>query len=133
MSEKEMKKEEFYKYLADLEKMSKTQLIMIKSVCEGLIGQNDLPGYSGDWFKPYTITTNNSDIPNCCKNCPSYKEGAVCCCVLPYLEQNRTGSPWPIRTVTTSNTDDININPNTIVTSGEYTPKVNAKIKYPRS
>lgn len=116
---KEMKKEDFYKYLADLENLSKTQLIMVKSVIEGMLKE------PYDTVFPYTYIlpkNNNDNIPNCCKNCPNFKVGAVCHCTLPYLEQFRDPlpqqytSPLPGRVITTDGTG-IYTEPNTVITS----------------
>lgn len=117
--DKEMDKESFYKYLADLEKLSKTQLIMVKSVIEGLLKGNT------ELNIPYTYVLPKYDnIPNCCKNCPNFKEGAICHCTLPYLEQFRDpipnpyiSSPPPLRTVTTDGTG-VYTEPNITITSG---------------
>lgn len=120
--EKGMDKKEFYKYLADLETLSEAQLIIVKNIIEGML--------KPEWEKVAPIGVINThvppmdNIPDCCKNCPNFKEGAVCHCTLPYLEQQRkydyTGGNVPPRTViTTGNTSDIYLNPNTIVTSDE--------------
>lgn len=131
MENKEMEKGEFYKYLSELDKLSNAQLIIVKSVIEGLLKNNGYNnGLLGGLTYPTITVPNwsnvNKNIPNCCKNCPNFKEGAICNCTLPYLEQQRTNGEYhrdynevnvpPLTVKTTSNTSDLNI-PNNIVTS----------------
>lgn len=119
MEEKGMEKEDFYKYLGDLEKLSKMQLLMVKSMVDGLLKETD---------NVHNIATTSpfkfDNIPNCCKHCPNFKEGAICHCTLPYMEQFRepigqpfVDNPLPIRTITTDGTG-VYTEPNTTITSG---------------
>lgn len=119
-----MEKDKFYKFLADLEDMSEMQLITVKGLCESLLGNKkplepyptNTPGVS-----PYVVTKSN--IPECCKNCPNFKDGAICHCTLPYMTQTGDGfgvtytekTVPPVRTITTNTSSDIDVNPNLTV------------------